>query len=120
MYMEPAILTRIAKAETPLQANITHNLPTRHRKPAAAPPNRLGVLKGPNANHTSLPSKKRDPFFTSFPGKELVPVPVEHEETLSEAEVEKLLYVRPPHIITLRPLICEGASDRFLCRNKCT
>jgi hypothetical protein len=96
MYMEPAILTRTAKAETPLQANTTHNVLPRNRKLATAPSNRLAVPKGPNTNHTRLPSKKRDPFFTSFPGKELVPVPVEQEETLSEAEAEKFLYVHPP------------------------
>jgi hypothetical protein len=96
MYMEPAILTRTAKAETPLRENAAHSVLPRNRKLAAAPPNRFA--KRPNANHTKLPSKKRDPFFTSFPGKELIPVPVEQEEALSEAEAEKLLYV-DPHIV---------------------
>jgi len=88
MYLEPAILTITSKTETPLQTNTTHGVLTLNRKTTTAPLNR------PNANRTRPSPKKRDPFFTSFPGKELVPVPVE-QETLSEAEAEKLLYVRP-------------------------
>jgi hypothetical protein len=99
--MEPAVLTRKAKAETPLQAKATHNVLTLKHKITAAPSTRLAASNHPTVNHTRLPSKERDPFFTSFSGKGLALVPVE-QETLSEEEAEKLLYVHPHIVLCVR------------------
>jgi hypothetical protein len=92
MYMEPAVLTRTAKAETPLQESIICNVANTELKYGAEKSSRLAPPGRLNANKKRNPSRKRDPFFNSTLGQGLALVPV-LQETVSQAESEKFLYV---------------------------